>query len=139
MIWVSRLLRVGVLLVCLVVLSGIVPISLAQFRTGDACPNLGLIPACYVVSLAYLAMAFAASIGWRKARWLFFAGAAPVILLAITGTTLELSGRPTCPRSDTGWPLCYISLMVGVGLLAVFVGAVLVERKSVAVTATSNT
>jgi hypothetical protein len=138
-IWVSRLLRIGVLLASLAVLSGIVPISLAQFRTGDACPNLGPIPACHIVSLAYFAMALAVSIGWRKFKWLFFVGAAPVILLAITGTTLELSGRPTCPRSEGGWPLCYTSLTIGLSLLAAFVGAVLGERKSVADTATSNT
>ncbi|MEP5632058.1 MAG: hypothetical protein ABJP79_09265 [Tateyamaria sp.] len=131
MIWVSRLLRVGVLLACLAVLSGIVPISLTHFRTGNACPDLGPIPACYVVSFAYLAMAIAVSIGWNRLKWLFFVGAAPVILLAVAGTTLELFGRPTCPRSDSGWPLCYTSLMIGASLLIAFLGAVLMERKTV--------
>ncbi|MEP2731298.1 MAG: hypothetical protein ABJN03_19515 [Ascidiaceihabitans sp.] len=128
MIWISRLLRVGVLLACLAVLSGIVPISLSHFRTGNACPKLGPVPACYVVSLAYLAMAIAVSIGWHRFKWLFFIGATPVILLAIAGTTLELFGRPTCPRSDSGWPLCYTSLMIGGSLLALCLGAVLTER-----------
>lgn len=130
MIWLSRLLRASVLLACLAVLSGIVPISLTHFRTGDACPNLGPIPACYVVSLAYLAMAVAASFGWRKLKWLFVVGAAPVVLLALAGTSLELMGTPTCPRSDSGWPLCYTSLMIGLGLSAAFFLAVLLERKT---------
>jgi len=103
MIWVSRLLRGLLLIACLVVLSGIVPISITHFHTGDACPNLGPIPACYVVSLA--------------------------ILLAAAGATLELSGRPTCPRSDSGWPLCYSSLIVGVSLLAAFLVVLLIERR----------
>lgn len=129
MIWVSRLLRASVLLACLAVLSGIVPISLTHFRTGDACPNLGPIPACYVVSLAYLAMALAVTIGWRRLKWLFFVGATPVILLALAGTSFEMLGRPTCPRSQSGWPLCYTSLMIGVSLLIAFLGAFFADRK----------
>ena len=49
MIWIARALRIGLVVTCLLVLSGIVPISLAQFQTGDACPTIGFIPACYVV------------------------------------------------------------------------------------------
>jgi hypothetical protein len=131
MIWVSRLLRAGILLACLAVLSGIVPISITHSQTGDACPELGPIPACYVVSLAYLAMAIAVSIGWRHSKWLFFLGVTPVILLAIAGTGLELFGRPTCPRSESGWPLCYTSLMMSVSLLISFWAATLADQKAV--------
>jgi len=91
-------LRALLAIACLVVMSGIVPISITHFHTGDVCPKLGPIPACYLVSVAYAAMAIAAMVWWRDLKWLFFIGAAPVILLAATGTTLELSGRPTCPR-----------------------------------------
>ena len=130
MTWVSHLLRAVALLACLTVLSGIVPISFAHFQTGDACPNLGPIPACYVVLLAYSAMAIAVSVGWQKMKWLFFIGVTPVIMLAVAGTSLELFGRPTCPRSDGGWPLCYTSLAIGLTLLALFWGAILAERNS---------
>jgi hypothetical protein len=129
-IWVSRILRLGALAVCLLVLGGIVPISIEHFQTGNACPNLGPVPACYVVSVSYVAMAIAVSIGWRALKWLFFVGAAPVIVLALTGTSLELLGRPTCPRSESGWPLCYTSLIFGVSLLVTFLVAALIEKKS---------
>jgi hypothetical protein len=62
-------------------------------------------------------MALAALVWWRNLAWLFFAGAAPVILLAVVGTTLELIGRPTCPLSAEGLPLCYVSLAMGCSLL----------------------
>ncbi|MEP5762298.1 MAG: hypothetical protein ABJ327_23885 [Litoreibacter sp.] len=130
MIWLSRLLRAGVVLTCLVVLSGIVPISLTHFHTGDACPNLGPIPACYVVSVCYTAMAAAALIFWRNLSWLFFVGATPVILLAVAGTTLELIGRPTCPLSETGLPLCYVSLAIGCSLLLGFLLALFFEKRA---------
>ena len=129
MIWFSHLLRVGIVLTCLVVLSGIVPISLTHFQTGNACPNLGPIPACYVVSVCYAAMGLAALVWWRSLRWLFFAGVTPVILLAAVGTTLELSGRPTCPLSDTGLPLCYVSLALGCSLLLAFLLILFFEER----------
>ena len=120
MIWLARALRVALIGACLYVLSGIIPISIEQFRTGDACPSIGPIPACYIVSVAYSAMLVASAIWWRPTLWLFLLGAVPVIALAVTGTSLELSGVPTCPRSAEGMPLCYASLAVGVSLLLVF-------------------
>ena len=120
MIWIARALRVILVGACIYVLSGIVPISLTQFRTGSGCPSIGPVPACYIVSVAYTAMAVASAVWWRPTLWLFLLGAVPVIALALTGTSLELSGVPTCPRSPDGFPLCYASLAVGASLLAVF-------------------
>ena len=130
MILASRALRILLLIACLVILAGIIPISVRHFNLGNTCPTLGPIPACYVVSVAYAAMAAAALVWWRNLKWLFFLGAAPVILLAATGTTLELSGVPTCPRSAGGWPLCYTSLMIGVSLLTLYLVVLRVERRS---------
>lgn len=130
MIWISWVLRGGVFLACLAVLSGIIPISIEQFRSGNACPLLGPIPACHVVTLAYAAMAVAVTVGWYGFKWLFFVGVTPVLLLAIAGTSLELMGTPTCPRSPSGWPLCYSSLMIGLSLLVAVLAALWVERKS---------
>ena len=129
MIWIARALRIGLVGACLFVLSGIIPISLAQFRTGDACPMLGPIPACYVVSVAYSAMALAGVIWWRVALRIFLFGSVPVIALAVTGTTSELLGIPTCPRSPGGLPLCYLSLAVGLSLLLVFLSIRRIETR----------
>lgn len=128
MIWVARTLRISLIGVCLVVLGGIIPISLEHLRTGDSCPVIGGVPACYVVSVAYGAMALAGVIWWRAATWLFLIGAVPVITLAMLGTGAELSGVPTCPRSAGGIPLCYASLALGLGLLLTFFVIRSIER-----------
>jgi len=111
------------------VLSGIIPISFTHFQTGDACPSLGLIPACYLVSICYAAMAIAALVWWRRLIWLFFAGVTPVILLAALGTTLELFGEPTCPLSDAGLPLCYVSFAIGLAILGAYLLVILIEKQ----------
>lgn len=121
--------RVIIVGVSIYVLSSITPISIAQWQTVDACPLIGSVPACYVVTVCYTAMGVAALFGARRLRWLFYAGVAPVILLALTGTVLELSGRPTCPVSADGTPLCFYSLAVGVGML-IFFGIALQTEKT---------
>ncbi len=125
---VSITMRVALTAFALFVLSSIVPISVHHWHTGNACPMLGPIPACYVVSLCYAAMALA-SIWWQK-RWhaAFYFGATPVILLALSGTLLELSGRPTCPDSESGVPLCFYSLAAGLAMLTLYLTAIWLER-----------
>jgi hypothetical protein len=108
--------------------NGIIPISLEQFRTGQACPMLGPVPACYVVTFCYSAMGLSSAIWRRPFGWVFAVGIAPVLLLAIAGTGLEITGRPTCPRSTTGVPLCFASLAVGLFMLSAYLIAWRLER-----------
>ena len=129
MIFVSRILRIGLVATCLFVLSGIIPISLTHFHTGNACPTLGPLPLCYVVSASYTIMLIATSFWHRVLMKLFLCGAIPVIILAVLGTGFELAGRPTCPRPESGLPLCYVSLVLGLGLLVAFVIISRLERK----------
>jgi len=56
----------------------------------------------------------------HRLTWLFLADWLPVFLLAVTGTTLELFGRTTCPATAAGTPMCYYSLLVSVLLLPSF-------------------
>ena len=130
MVLSSRLIRLGLFGFSLYVLSGIVPISVEQFMSGGACPLIGPIPACYIVSFAYAAMGIAALIRNKRLIWLFVLGIVPVIGLAASGTALELLGNPTCPRSDGGLPLCYFSLAVGLAMAVAFYFALKVERLS---------
>ena len=46
-------LRLVVVALSLFGLFGVLPVSLAELSTGEACPHLGVLPACHLVSLAY--------------------------------------------------------------------------------------
>jgi hypothetical protein len=120
MVWVGWAPRIGVIIGASWVLAGLFPLVLAEFRGIDACPMLGPIPACFPVGLGYLAMAISAVFSPRRLTVLFLLGWAPVFLLALTGSTLELLGHTTCPASPTGTPLCYFSLAVASLMLPVF-------------------
>jgi len=82
-----------------------------------ACPTLGPVPACYLVSAGYSLMVIAM---FRPVSWVFYAGWLPVFILAAMGVGLEIfSSDPVCPRTDSGIPKCYFSfaLSLVLGLL----------------------
>ena len=84
-----------------------------QWTTGEACPVVGSVPACYVAFAGYLAMAIglvaSVMLGAAWARSLFYVGVGVAGGLALLGTTLELIKGNVCPRVGEV-PMCYISL-----------------------------
>lgn len=106
-VWYARL---TIAVLAGVGLAGVLPVSLAQLQTGSACPYLGPIPACHIVAVAYglILLSVVDYRFWKHG--VFFWGWVPVFLLAAGGSTLELFGRDTCPKTASGWPKCFSSL-----------------------------
>lgn len=108
--------------VVLMLLSSLGFISAGQLayqhvQAGNACPELVLMPLCYLVALAYgLIMA---SVLIRK-QGLFYAGWLPVFLLALAGTLGTLLGHDVCPKTALGWPKCMLSLILASLILLAF-------------------
>ncbi|MGH1478024.1 MAG: hypothetical protein ACRBM6_04725 [Geminicoccales bacterium] len=120
MMWLRWLSRGFILTVTASVLYGLAPVVINQWHAGNACPTLGAIPACYLVMICYVAMAVSAVMAPRRLSWLFLLGWLPVFLLALTGSTMEILGRETCPQSPTGIPMCYYSFLIASMLIPAF-------------------
>ena len=118
--WLGWALRLGIAAVTVLVLYGLAPVILNEWWGLDACPKLGTLPACYIAGLGYVAMAIAVLFAPRRLTALFLLGWAPVFALALTGSTMEILGHPTCPASPTGTPMCFYSLAVAALLLPAF-------------------
>ena len=118
--WLGWAVRLGIVAVAGLVLIGLVPVVLNEWRGIEACPRLGAVPACYVVGLGYSLMAVAVIFAPRRLTALFLLGWAPVFAMAFIGSTMEILGRPTCPVSSTGTPMCFYSLAVASTLLPAF-------------------
>jgi len=82
---------------------------------------LGPVPACYLVFAGYIAIGVSVALEPLRSGWIFLSGWLPVFLFALSGASLELLGRPTCPRSDSDVPLCFFSLAIASALLAAFI------------------
>lgn len=106
--------RIPVALLAALGLFGVVPVSLAELRSGGACPHLGPLPACHIVAVSYALMLAAALSQQVWARGVFYFGWIPVFLLAAGGSGLELLGQEICPKTEGGWPKCYFSFALAV-------------------------
>jgi hypothetical protein len=113
----SLSLRVIVALLAAIGLAGVLPVSLAELSSGVACPHLGPIPACHVVSIAYSAVLLSVLHPrlWRPS--LFLSGWLPIFLLAAMGSVSELLGLDVCPKTSDGIPKCFFSLGLAVALI----------------------
>jgi hypothetical protein len=100
----------------------VVGLSLREWSSGGACPSLLGVPACYVVAIAYL-FVLISSLTNQKPLYgrLFMAGAGIVVGLAVIGSFLQVAGIAECPKTSSGFPMCYLSLSIGLLLIGLFV------------------
>ena len=112
--------RIAVVVGAVFVLVRLSPVIHKEWTDGTGCPNIGLVPACYLVAVCYSLMAIAAIINPARLKIMFLTGWAPVFLLALSGSVLEISGTPTCPAAANGTPLCFYSLALAIILAVLF-------------------
>lgn len=97
-------------------------LSLAHLKTGEVCPMLGPVPACFVVLAGYTLIFAAAWAPRAAAPFVFAAGFAPVFGLAATGVALELAHGDICPKA-VGIPQCFLSFALAALTLTLFLRA----------------
>lgn len=100
---------------------GIAGISYRQFTGLSQCPQLGNLPACYIVLICYALMLLASLRRTLTMSWFFWIGWLGVFGFAVSGTALELAGVGTCPRTGGGTPICYFSLGLAMVLALLFI------------------
>jgi hypothetical protein len=115
---VVRSLLVGLIAVGLY---GSLNVSYDTLTAVAPCPALAGIPACFVVLAGYSLMLIGVVLQPKaKFKLLFLAGWLPVFLLAITGSAFELMNGNTCPKSESGIALCYLSLLFSIGVIVFY-------------------
>lgn len=116
----SIVLRIIIAALALFGFIGVVPVSLAEFSSGGACPHLGPIPACHLVLLAYGTALLTVLHSRLWSPWVFLLAWFPIFALAATGSGLEFLGHDTCPKTTGGIPKCYFSLGLAIALVLPF-------------------
>ena len=93
-------------------------LSYLHFLSGEACPILKVVPACYIAFAGYVAMAVALLIPTITSSpapsWLFWAGLGVAGGLALMGSAFELIQGDVCPKGFGWLPMCYVSLAFSV-------------------------
>ena len=121
------------LLIAALALIGIVfaaQLTAGQLASGEACPSLGPVPACYLVFGAYL-LIFVSSMltGWLR-QILFLLSWFPVFGLALVASAFDLVAGPVCPRIFGGVPQCLVSLALAAAIGALWILGLRAGRRS---------
>lgn len=77
--------------------------------TGEPCPMLGVLPACYVIFIGYAMIIISMLPKVSKPKTVFLIGWIPVIVIALIGIIGELTQTMQCAQSETGIPKCFYS------------------------------
>jgi hypothetical protein len=95
---------------------GATSLSIDEWGTAGSCPNIG-IPACYLVAIAYFVILVSCIDHSRKlCKGLFYTGVGIVMWLAIGGSVMQVTGVGECPKTGSGFPMCYVSLMMSLSI-----------------------
>ena len=96
---------------------GAASLSYSDYKSIISCPEIAGIPACYLVFLFFVIGAVSHFIQHKLANKAVFFFIGVPGLLALYASIQELNVAHTCPQTDSGIPMCFISL----GLCSVIV------------------
>lgn len=125
---IEKAIYIAIIVISFFAINGAVNLSIKDYQQTNICPKLLGIPACYVVLVCFLFILVPhIKRVYRRNLWYFGVLAIP-LLLALSGTLSELSGKVVCPRTAGGIPMCYISLGICLSLLLLKLGEMLTNR-----------
>lgn len=114
-----RVMRGAIVALAVLGVWGVGNISLSHALGEMSCPMLGPVAACYIILVGYTLILCSMFVSLTRSLFMFIAGWAPVILLALAGVVGELTATLACPASAIGIPKCYFSALLSavIGLL----------------------
>jgi hypothetical protein len=81
-----------------------------ELKTGNGCPKLYKIPMCIVIFICFLIPFISHLLNKWKALYYIFTGIAGSI--ALLATIMQFFGHAECPKTSSGTPMCYYSLIL---------------------------
>ena len=83
---------------------------LTEIRTGNGCPKFGSIPACLIILVCFIIPFITHIVKKWNLIYFFFTGVAA--LIALIASFMQFLGNAECPKTDSGIPMCYLSLLI---------------------------
>ncbi len=119
---IPNILRIAIALISGFALLNVFSLSTNEWSTTGACPSISGVPACYVVTIAYL-LIFTSTLINRRLLYkrLFVIGTGIVFGLAVTGSVMQITSLGECPKTASGFPMCYVSLAISSLLIVFFI------------------
>ena len=86
-----------------------------EFTTGNGCPKFGAVPACLIILICFI-LPFISHL-LKKWNLIYFLFTGIATLIALVASVMQFIGNAECPKSDSGIPMCYLSLLIFTSLI----------------------
>lgn len=104
-----------ILVILIIGIIGAGSLVLEEFKTGDGCPKIMHIPMCLVVLICFIVPLIVHLLKKWNVLYFLFAGLAGSI--ALVASIMQFTGNAECPKTASGTPMCYYSLLLFSGLI----------------------
>lgn len=111
----SKILNILLLLVFAIGIFGAGELVYNEITQHNVCPKLLGIPACYII-LACFVIPFVAHI-FKGKHSIYFAFTGFAFVIAFVASIMQFTGNAECPKTASGTPMCYYSLVLFSSLL----------------------
>ncbi|MFV1448172.1 hypothetical protein VBZ51_03450 [Maribacter sp. HS] len=88
---------------------------LTEIRTGNGCPKFGTVPACVIILFCFV-LPFISHI-LNKWNLIYFLLTGLAALIALVASIIQFMGNAECPKTTSGIPMCYLSLVIFTALI----------------------
>ena len=100
----------SILIILIIGLSGAGGLVVEEFKTGEGCPKIMHIPMCLVILICFTIPIITHLLKkWNVLYFLFTALAGSIALVA---SIMQFTGNAECPKTASGTPMCYYSLLL---------------------------
>ncbi len=100
----------SILILLIIGVFGAGALVVEEFKTGEGCPKLLHIPICLVVFICFSVPLAAHLLKKGNALYFLFTGLAGSI--ALVASVMQFTGHAECPKTASGTPMCYYSLVL---------------------------
>ncbi len=107
---IKQVLYYTIIAILLIGLSGAGGLVIEEFNTGEGCPKIMNIPMCLVILICFIIPFIMHLLKKWNAIYFLFTGIATGI--ALIGSIMQVTGNSECPKTATGTPMCYYSLLI---------------------------
>lgn len=90
---------------------------MSELENGDVCPRIMGFPTCYIVLACFTGAFIAHLFPDSRGKWFYFSFIGVLTFMGSLATIRTLTGASSCPQTEGGIPLCYLSLGVSLTLL----------------------
>jgi hypothetical protein len=106
----QKIIYFSILIILTIGLFGAGELVLEELKTGEGCPKIMRVPMCLVILICFAVPLITHLLKKWNVLYFLFTGLAGSI--ALIASVMQFTGHAECPKTTSGTPMCYYSLLL---------------------------